>query len=443
MRKLTALVFAVALVLGGTSMAFAQATYTFDTVRSAGAHEIWPNQANSPNTFEADGGLLGRVVTTAGGATPVLNPAVANACELAPSFDCSGTTPPVFLLPAGAAEGPAGAGGGSECNRVVNACNAAPIPSGGHGGHLNETEGSYSYLVIHTPSQGTNPAGKGIGFFTGSYQIVQQPYLCNDCPVGGAGKDIDNQLAMDNTGPGSVAQSTNVTLWLSQSTAPFGHALVSLQSAGPGKLSPCGSGIVFQDLTTDLCVDGLQGGVGNFLIPAQKVVARNYSVNLANHSAFGANSGLCNAPDCYVENVIIPAALTQNAGTLNVQTQSATSVLPSTAPGSLANATVDSLLFFLTTQQLDMDGDGTEDRIDPCPNDPANGCLFNVLTSSACPAGTVFCNDLAGTPGCYSASLCETRRDVDQNCFVDGGDLNTVQNTLFFNNPFPIGPFDP
>lgn len=442
MRKLTALVFAVALVLGTTSMAYAQATYTWDTVRTTGAHEIWPNQADSPNIFEADGGLLGRVVTSAGGTAPVLDPNASNACELAPSFPCDGSNPPNFLLATGSAEGPPGAGGGVECNRVANGCNTAAIPTIPHGGHLNETEGSYSYLVIHTPSQGTNPPGKGISFFTGSFQIVQQPYACNDCPAGGDGKDIPNQAALDNTGPGAVATSSNVTLWITQSTPPFGHALVSLQAAGPGKLSPCGTGIVFQDLVTDLCVDGLQPGVGNFTIPNQKVVAHVYSVNPANQASF-ANPGLCNPPDCYVEQVIIPAALTQNAGTLNVQVQTAASVLPGDAPGSLANATVDSLLYFLTTQSLDLDGDGLEDRVDPCPNDSTNFCLNDLLGGGLCPAGQVFCMDASGTAGCFTAALCDTRRDANADCNVDTNDVNAVQGTLFFNSGIQVGPFDP
>jgi hypothetical protein len=441
MRKLTALVFAAALVLGMTSMAHAQATYNYDTVRSAGALYLWPNEANSANTFEADGGLLGRVVTTPGGAA-VTDPNQANACELAPSFPCQAGQPPVFLLPAGAAEGPPGAGGGAECTRVVNACNAAPVPTAGHGGHLNETEGSYSYLVIHTPAQGTGAAGKGIGFFTGSYQIVQQPYLCNDCPAGGVGKDIPNQAALDNTTAGAVSVSTNVTLWLTQSTAPFGHALVSLQNAGPGKVSVCGVGTVYQDLVTDLCVDGLQPGVGNFTIPNQKVVAHTYSVNLANHASFN-DQGLCNPPDCYIENVIIPAALAQNAGTLNVQVQSATSVLPNDAPGTLANATVDSLLYFLTTQALDLDGDGLEDRNDPCPNDGTNFCLNDLLGGGLCPAGQVFCMDTTGTAGCFDGALCDTRRDANADCAVDSNDVNTVTGTLFFNSGLLVGPFDP
>ena len=44
MRKLTALVFAVALVFGMASMANAQSTYTWTVINTPGASLLWPNQ---------------------------------------------------------------------------------------------------------------------------------------------------------------------------------------------------------------------------------------------------------------------------------------------------------------------------------------------------------------------------------------------------------------
>lgn len=453
MRKLTALVFAVALVLGVTTLSNAQVTYNYQTIHSTSVNLHWPNEANSANIFEADTGLLGRVMpdvaTQTGGLWNLNTP---NACELAPSFPCEAGSPPTFLLPTGAAEGPAGSGGGSECNRRVNACNGATVPPAAHGGHVNSTEGTLSYLVIHTPPGATEPAGKGIGFFDGSYSIVQQAYGCNECPVGGVGKDVANQVAIDNTTAGAIVQSTNVSLWLTQSTSPFGHALVSLVTAGPGKTSVCGNAIVFQDLDTNLCAGSTTPGVFNgvFTIPGQKVVAHTYSVDMANHASFGAKQ-LCNPPDCYIQNVVIPLAQAQlpgacgSGGACNVQVQSATSVLPSDAPGSLANATVDSLLYFVTDQKLDFDNDGVEDRTDPCPNDGTDFCTQDLITGggATCPTGTVFCMNAAGTPGCHAAYLCDTRRDVNQDCVPNTSDVTTITGSPLFNQGLPIGPFDP
>lgn len=441
MRKLTALVFAVALVFGMASLANAQQTVTWNVVTSPTISNLWPNEANSINRFEADIGLLGRVIQET-------DPNLLNACELAPSYPCTGSTPPNFLLPTGSAEGPAGVGGGSECNRLANACNTAVPPAAGHGGHLSE-DGSYSYLVLHTTAIGTNPAGKGISFFQGSFVIENQPFICNDCPVGGFGKDINDQFAMDNTGPGSATAPLSVTLWITQSSSPFGHALISLEpaGAGAGKASACGVGIQYQTLSTDLCVDALSPG-GNFLIPDQKVVAHTYSVNMAQHAGFGGTEGLCNPPDCYIEQVIIPAALAADANATAVMIQTASSVLPPDAPGSLANGTVDSLLFYYTTQLLDLDGDGIEDRIDGCPNDATNTCLLIPvpLGGGSCPAGTVFCSNSAGLAGCINAQLCSTRRDVNQDCSVGTADVAAptgVFASQFFNLPFVVGPFDP
>ena len=464
MRKLTALVFAVALVFAMVSTADAQRTYTWTTVRSPGAFNLWPNEANSPNIFEADLGLLGRVVTSAAGASPVTDPGVTNACELAPSFNCD-TTRPVFLGIAAEGDdvllgGGPGDGAGSECNRVVIACNdgtAVPSPEhiGVDGGHEAGDEGSYSYLVIHTKSTSTLPEGKGIGFFSGSYTVAQSLYGCNDCPAGGFGKDTNDGtiangggVALNNTGASSVAESLTVTLWLTQATAPFGHALVSLtpDGAGAGQTSSCGSGIVFQNLHTDLCLGGEEPGIGDFTIPDQKVVVRTFSITMANHASF-AEPEKCNPPACYLEKVIRPTALAQNAATTNIQTQTATTILPTDAPGTLSDATVDSYLVFLTTDSLDIDNDGQIDLLDPCLNNtnPANPCLNKPapLGGGVCAAGTVVCTDSTGTGGCFPPQFCWSRRDPNQSCKIDVGDINDVFASQLFNVPLPVGPFAP
>jgi len=448
MRKPIALLFAAALVLGMAGLANAQQTYTWTLVEGASVALLWPNEANSPNIFEADDGLLGRVLSAT-------NPAAANTCELAPSYTCAAGNPPVFLLPAGTAEGPSNAGGGDECNRKVTSCNTAPIPGAAHGGHAGaggqDGLGEYSYLVIHTAAQGTNPAGKGIGFFAGTFVQRSSLYTCNDCAATGRGRDENVAGSLNNTITQTTVTSLSVSLWLTQSTPPFGHAQVSLTAggAGTGSSSVCGNGLAFQNLHTDLCVDGLQPGTGNFTIPNQKVVYKTFSVDMNQHANF-ANQGRCNPPDCYIQNVIVPAAVAQNANAKNVQVQTASSVLPANAPGTLANATVDSLLFMFTTQSLDMDGDTIEDRLDPCPNDATDFCVQDLINGGNCPGGQVFCVDSNGDLGCLDSYLCSVRDDINQDCTSDTNDQNRlfgtangVQGTEAFNSGLAIGPFDP
>lgn len=446
MRKPIALLFAAALVLGMAGMANAQQTYTWTLIEGASVALNWPNEANSPNVFEANGGLLGRIIADT-------NAAAANVCELAPSYPCAAGNPPVFLLPSGSAEGPSNAGGGDECNRKVIACNTAVIPGAGHGGHpaSQDAIGEYSYLVIHTAAQGTGSAGKGIGFFSGSFTSQADPYTCNDCAATGRGRDENVAGSLNNTIINSTITSLNVSLWLTQSTPPFGHAQVSLVAggAGTGSSSVCGNGIAFQDLHTDLCVDGLQPGTGNFTIPDQKVAFGMYSVDM-NQMANFANQGRCNPPDCYIQNVLIPAALAQDPNALNVQVQSASSVLPANAPGTLANATVDSLLFMYTTQAIDMDGDGAEDRTDACPNDPFDTCIADPIGGGNCPAGQVFCADTLGDLGCFDSFLCNQRIDANQDCLADGSDFSRVagedngaSGLEAFGSGASTGPFDP
>ncbi len=468
MRKPIALLFAAALVLGMAGMANAQQTYTWTLVEGEDVALLWPNEANSPNIFEADGGLLGRVLSDT-------DPTVANACELAPSFTCAAGNPPVFLLAEDSAEGPSGAGAGAECNRKVTGCNTAVVPGvTGHGGHdinsactgaltpfaccsgagtgtcTDDSVGEYSYLVIHTAAQGTNPAGKGIGFFAGTFVNTSSLYTCNDCAATGRGRDENVAGSLNAVITQTTIASESVSLWLTQSTTPFGHAQVSLVSggAGTGSSSVCGNGIAFQDLHTDLCVDGLAPGTGNFTIPDQKVTFKIFSTDMTQMADF-TNQGRCNPPDCYIQNVIVPAALSHDAGALNVQVQAASSVLPADAPGTLANATVDSLLFMYTTQALDMDEDTTEDRTDPCPNDPTNDCL-NIFGGGPCPAGEVFCADALGDLTCVDSYLCNMRIDANQDCTVDSSDLNRVTGvdngtggSEAFGFGVPIGPFDP
>jgi hypothetical protein len=447
MRKFIAIAFAAALILGlaAANNANAQKTYTWTLVESAAVALHWPDGANSPNIFEAENGLLGRIIAET-------SASISNACELPPSSLCASGSPPAFLLPGGTAEGPVNLGGGNECNRKVIACNTLVIPGAGHGGHPAGNQdgiGEYSYLVLHTAG---TPGGKGIGFFAGTFVQRSDPYTCNDCPPTGRGRDTNNQAGLQNTIIASKVTALSVSLWLTQSTAPFGHAQVSLASggAGAGSVSVCGNGIAYQNLHTDLCVDGLQPGTGNFTIPDQKVITRVYSVTTSQHASF-SNPGRCTPPDCYVEKVIIPAALAQNAAAKSVQVQSATTVLPPDAPGTLANGTVDSLLFSFTTQLLDMDGDGTEDRLDPCPNDGTDFCVIDLFGAGNCPAGQVFCVNAVGDLGCLDAALCNVRPDANQDCNIDGSDIVNVagegdgdsDGLESFGSGLPAGPFDP
>jgi hypothetical protein len=354
--------------------------------------------------------------------------------------------------------------------------------------------GEYSYLVIHTAAQGTTAAGKGIGFFAGSFVQSSDPYTCNDCPPTGRGRDENVSYdtnavctaaaapfaccsgagtgncppvsALSNTITQTTITTQSVSLWLTQSTPPFGHAQVSLVAggAGAGSSSVCGNGLAFQDLHTDLCVDGLQPGTGNFTIPDQKVVYGVYSTDMGTMANF-TNQARCNPPECYIENVIIPTAIAQDANAANVQVQVATSVLPANAPGTLANATVDSLIYAFTTQLLDIDGDGEEDRLDPCPNQSSvnfpygsgTSCVDDLINAVVCPAGTVFCADIFGGIGCIDSFLCNMKGDSNQDCLSDGSDFNRTGGadlqTPNGMNPEPagvpafsnitIGPFDP
>jgi hypothetical protein len=458
MRKLTALVFAVALVVGMATLANAQKTYTWQLIESPSAFEVWPNQADSPSLFEANGGLLGRVNTQSIlGVGGDVFAATAGSCEMAPSYDCESGSPPAFLLPTGTAE-PA-TNFDSECNRQTTACNSISVVSNSwtiHGGHSADPPGEYSFMVIHTSQEGTEPGGKGISFFSGSYSAEVQPYTCNDCPPVGMGKDQANQYALHNTGAGAVTHTTDVSMWGTQSSAPFGHFSLKVNPAAqtPGIQSVCGSGIQFNSLYTDLCIDGTSP-TGNFEIVDQKLVIQTYDAtdldvnNVSSHWASATNVTVCNPPDCYVQNVILPAAVAQapgacgSGGVCAIQTQVATTILPSTAPGALEHATVDTLLFALTTQKLDADGDGVQDGNDPCPNDATDACTFDILASAPCPAGEVFCLDQGGaTASCKKGALCDTRLDVDQSCNLRPADTSAIFNSLAFNI-VDIGPFDP
>jgi hypothetical protein len=154
-----------------------------------------------------------------------------------------------------------------------------------------------------------------------------------------------------------------------------------------------------------------------------------------------------------VRSVIIPAALAQSSAATNVQVRRATAVLPTGFPYAnfgIENATMDFLIFAYTTQQIDQDDDLIEDRDDPCPNDPTNECLNNLLGGGPCPPGQVFCSDAQGTIGCFDPFLCSQASDANQDCLVDSSDFNRVggvdngiQGTEAFGSFLPIGPFDP
>jgi len=491
MRKPIALLLAAALILSVAGTANA-AIYTWTLIEGAAVSFRWPNEANSPNVFEADGGLLGRILATT-------DPGVANTCELAPSYPCAAGAPPVFLLAAGTAEGPPLAGGGDECNRKVIACGGSAPAA--HGGHVDGI-GEYSYLVIHTEAQGSVPTGKGIGFFAGSFVQEQDEYECNDCPPTGKGHDENdgNHLCVDgneilgdgqgnddgicdpaepcghanlgagvvdrecctglNTGHcdflsyttiGAAIRTVSTSLWLTQSTPPFGHAAVRLQNppfgngAGSGEVSVCGNGLVYQDLATDLCVDGLSAG-GNFTIPNQKTVSHVYSVD------FATNGSKCNGSDCYIQHVIIPAALAQDPLAKNVQILAASSILPSNAPGTLANGSVDSLLFMYTTQLIDFDGDGVEDPLDPCPTQNPDNCTdtLGICSAAGSPPGYVVCSDSNNNLACLLPYQCNVKADVNNNCESDINDENIMKGVQdgvggleHWNTGYPIGPFDP
>jgi len=458
-------------------------TYTWALVESPGALGVWPNEANSPNIFEADEGLLGRVVVNWDSAfgtvdSPVLDPGVPNSCELAPSYPClqpGAGGPPVFLFSGPpVVEGPIGSGivNGSECNKHTNACGPTPIVAATHlcgpGTEHEICEGEYSYFVIHR-----EPTGKGIGFFTGSFMNRQALPNCNGCPPMGRGKDKNSQTALSYTIPDSIVETVSINIWTTQSTPFVGHDLLNLINPGTdaGQTSLCGNGITFQDVGNNLCSDGL-AGAPNFTIPDQKVSYWTYSVNMANHANFN-NPNKCSPPDCYVQRVIIPAAMAQaakypagctaagapnpcctGAGTgtcgpaTNVQVQKASSVLPPDAPANLQNATVDTLIFAYTTQLLDLDGDGVEDPSDPCPADNTDFCIQDLINGGNCPAGQVFCADFNGDLGCLDAFLCDFKLDVNNDCLADGNDENTLKGFPLtgveaFASTLFIGPFNP
>ncbi len=420
-------------------------TYTWTLVESPSVALRWPNQGHDYNVSEADEGLLGRIITET-------SAAVANACALAPSFPCASGSPPIFLLPAGSAEGPVNAGGGDECNRKTIACNASSIPGAGHGGHPAGNQdgmGEYSYLVIHTPAIGTSVAQKGIAFLSGSFVLSECPYTCNDCPPTGRGRDENVAAALINTNAATVVQPLSVSLWLTQSIAPYGHWQVSLASGGAGAGSTCGNGVLYESLTVDYCSDGLAPGTGNFTIPNQKTGFRTYSVDMS-QMASTANPGRCNPPGCYIQNVIVPAALGQDLNTWNLRMMTAISKLPSNLMWPFADATLATVIFAYTTQQLDFDGDGVEDRLDPCPNDPADICKADFVGGGSCPAGQVYCPDGFGDLACLDAYLCNVRVDANQDCLVDANDFNRIggvdngtDGSEAFGFGLSIGPFNP
>jgi hypothetical protein len=375
--------------------------------------------------------------------------------------------------------------------------------------------------VLHKEGTPTT-LSKGIAFFTGTYTQVQNAYTCNGCPPAGAGKDLEDvaagastntrciaaaspyaccsgagtgtctanimctgsrlplacctglqagtctdidldRYALSNTTTDAVVTPTDVSLWTTQATNGAGHSALTLGSAGAGQTSICGNGIAFQTLLSDLCF-GNGSGIPpspDFTIPNQKVTFYTYSTDVAGqHASFAGDHGRCNGPDCYIQHVIIPAAIAQAtaAGTVarNVQVQTATSVLPPDAPIGLSNATVDSILFSWTSQLLDMDLDTTEDRLDICPNDATNSCA-DATTTNQCPqgcaAGLVACGDTLGGCVCQNPVLCNHRLDVDQNCNVSGVDSAKVAGTfypsgagnirMFGFSTRRVGPFDP
>lgn len=496
MRKSSLVLIAIAALLIVVPTAANAVLRTWTVVQSPGAYGVWPNEVNSENRFETDTGLLGRVVinwlpTTnplSGGLgtdVPVLTGTIRNACELAPSYPCDASNPPAFLLSGNPHEGPQGSGSGDECNVRVVACNTVPIPSAAHeGGVLGpkpftgvpvdgdiEGIGSYSYLALHTqPSTPGGSKGKGISFFSGSYTVDQEPYTCNDCPPIGRGKDaagLDAKQSLSNTTIGSIVTPQAIALWTTQATPGAGHSRIVLkavpnQGAGEfppgGQVNQCGGGITFQTLETFLCGTGV-----TFSIPNQKVTNRTYSMSSAAWASFdngGVNERKCSPPDCYVEKVIMNAASAQTSGAATaVQMQIATSVLPPNA-FPIPNATVDSVLFYYTTDQLDLDGDGLEDAVDACPNDFGEPCRTNSITAALCPAGQVFCADNLAEMNCVDAFLCNQRIDVSggtpgfPDCFADTVDQNYIASqdaggsplgvgSPAFNSFFPIGAFDP
>jgi hypothetical protein len=98
-----------------------------------------------------------------------------------------------------------------------------------------------------------------------------------------------------------------------------------------------------------------------------------------------------------------------------------------------------------------MDGDGTEDRMDPCPNDNTDFCVIDLFGAGNCPAGQVFCVNAVGDLGCLDSYLCNVRPDANQDCNIDGSDIVNVAGEAdgdadgleSFGSGLPAGPFDP
>jgi hypothetical protein len=289
-----------------------------------------------------------------------------------------------------------------------------------------------------------------MSFIAGSYVTRTDPFACNTCPPDGAGRDVDDATALRNTRSTALTQVISESLWSTQyqdALGETGHVLITMSQSGAGQTSGCGDGSQHETLLVDICMDNLP-----FNVPLKWSV-RTYSVNQANQAS-PASPGRCDGPECYVKNVIIPAALAQSASAKNVQVRRASTVLPTGFPYDnfgIGNATMDFLIFGYTTQAIDQDGDGTEDRMDPCPNDATDLCRTDLIGGGTCPAGEVFCADGFGNLGCRSAFLCNQSIDPNQDCMADAfdfarvaGDEDGILDGLeVFQSGVPIGPFDP
>ncbi len=444
-RLFHTVIAAACLVLGltsGAAFAVAPKTYTWTLVESSTVWKKWPNELNSANPFESDGGLLGRILS-------LTDETTTNACNLAESHPCASGEPPVFMFPAGSTEGPVNGGGLIECNRKVNACSDGFDIPGVHGGHAggntpNESPiGEFSYFVQ------TRPGGaRSMSFIAGSYVTRTDPFICNSCPPEGSGKDIDSAAALVNARITALTQVVGESLWSTQYTdglGETGHVSLALAQSGAGQISGCGEGVQFETLVLDICMDNLP-----YNAPLHWSV-KTYSVNQAGHASL-ASPGRCDGPDCYVKSVIIPAALAQSSAAKNVQVRRASTVLPTGFPYDnfgIGNATMDFLIFGYTTQLVDQDGDLIEDRVDLCPNDEINECQQN-FGPGPCPAGKVFCADAFGDFLCLDPFLCNQQIDINQDCSADandfndiGGVLNGTQGTEAFGFGLPTGPFNP
>jgi len=432
---------AAALVSALATGAWAQAarTYTWTLVESPSVHLRWPNELAAANPFEADGGLLGRVLASTVETT-------ASTCGLAESHPCAAGEPPAVLF-SDAREGPANSGSGIECNRKTIACSSGSLEiPGAHTGHPggatpDETPmGEFSYLVASRTG-----GARGLAFISGGYTTSKEPAGCNSCASPGAGKDIDSASALSGARLAAATRTLGVSLWTTQftdGTGPTGHVGITLSQSGSGQASVCDRGVQYETLTLDACEHD------PYTVPVKWSV-RTYSVDQAQHAS-RTNPGRCNSADCTLRNVIIPAALAQSSQAKNVQVRQATAVLPAGTPLGMDNATLDLILFAYTTQRIDQDGDNVEDRLDPCPNDAADTCVQDVVNGGTCPSGQVFCADANGDLGCIDPFLCSQRGDVSGDCVSDVSDLNLLtgvlngtQGTEVFNTGIPVGPFDP